>query len=74
MGAGRQTALWSCLKDLDLPVTLIVGAYDARYSAMAQRMRAVLPTAEAAVVDAAGHTVHLDQPAKFTELVLDALQ
>jgi 2-succinyl-6-hydroxy-2,4-cyclohexadiene-1-carboxylate synthase len=74
MGAGRQTALWSCLKDLDLPVTLIVGAYDARYSAMAQRMRAVLPTAEAAVVDAAGHTVHLDQPVKFTELVLDALQ
>ena len=61
------------LAELRVPVTLIVGAADVRYTAIAERMRADLPNASLAVVAAAGHTVLLDQPQVFTQLVKTAL-
>jgi 2-succinyl-6-hydroxy-2,4-cyclohexadiene-1-carboxylate synthase len=69
MGAGQQAPLWSRLAELDLPVQLIVGANDARYRALGERMRAQLPRADLAVVAEAGHTVHDDQPAAFVDLI-----
>jgi 2-succinyl-6-hydroxy-2,4-cyclohexadiene-1-carboxylate synthase len=73
MGAGRQQPLWVHLPQLDVPVQLIVGERDSRYVAVAQRMSEMLPRAALAVVPAAGHTVHLDQPAVFSALVGEAL-
>ncbi len=69
MGAGQQTPVWSRLAELRCPTALIVGARDARYCAIAQRMQQALPNATLSVVADAGHTVHLDQPARFVELV-----
>jgi len=73
MGAGQQQPLWSALPGLQVPVDLIVGQDDARYSAMARRMAASLPRAELTVVADAGHTVHVDQPAAFVKAVRCAL-
>jgi 2-succinyl-6-hydroxy-2,4-cyclohexadiene-1-carboxylate synthase len=69
MGAGQQTPLWSRLAQVNQPVHLIVGADDVRYREIAERMHAVLPRAELAVVPDAGHTVHVDQPVRFVTLV-----
>jgi 2-succinyl-6-hydroxy-2,4-cyclohexadiene-1-carboxylate synthase len=69
MGAGRQTPLWSSLGQLTLPVQLIVGATDARYGVIAERMCSALPHATLHVVADAGHTVHLDQPRQFVALI-----
>jgi 2-succinyl-6-hydroxy-2,4-cyclohexadiene-1-carboxylate synthase len=69
MGAGQQSPVWSQLKDLTMPVTLIVGAEDFRYTELAQQMVQLIPMADLAVVAAAGHTVHLDQPERFVEHV-----
>jgi pimeloyl-ACP methyl ester carboxylesterase len=69
MGTGQQRPVWSSLKELTMPVTLIVGADDPRYTEVAQRMAQRLPAADLAVVAAAGHTVHLDQPERFVEHV-----
>jgi len=69
MGAGQQTPLWSALPDFGRPALLIVGERDPRYRQIGERMRALLPEAELAIVPAAGHTVHLDQPVRFVELV-----
>jgi 2-succinyl-6-hydroxy-2,4-cyclohexadiene-1-carboxylate synthase len=69
MGAGRQAPLWASLASLDLPVEVIVGAADTRYTDVGTRMHAQLPRASLAVVAAAGHTVHLDQPAEFADRV-----
>jgi 2-succinyl-6-hydroxy-2,4-cyclohexadiene-1-carboxylate synthase len=69
MGTGQQAPLWSHLKNLRMPVTLIVGAMDSRYTEVAQRMSKLLPAAHLAVVANAGHTVHLDQPERFVEQV-----
>lgn len=73
MGAGQQAPLWSRLPELSLPVQLVAGAHDSRYSAIGQRMRTLLPHAKLEVVDAAGHTVHLDQPRRFVELVRNCI-
>jgi len=73
MGTGQQAPLWSRLPQVDRPVQLIVGAHDARYRLIAERMQALLPCAGLAVVPDAGHTVHLDQPARFIDLVKTAL-
>jgi 2-succinyl-6-hydroxy-2,4-cyclohexadiene-1-carboxylate synthase len=52
---------------------LIVGERDARYRTLAERARALLPSAELAVVKRAGHTVHLDQPTDFVRVVTDVV-
>ena len=73
MGAGQQRPLWSSLPQLAMPVTLIVGERDARYLDIAWRMLTALPVARLCVVPQAGHTVHLDQPGRFADLVTTAL-
>jgi len=73
MGSGQQAPLWSSLRDLRLPVALIVGQRDARYRDIASRMRERLPAATLWSVPDAGHTVHLDQPRRFVDLVASVL-
>jgi 2-succinyl-6-hydroxy-2,4-cyclohexadiene-1-carboxylate synthase len=73
MGAGQQQPLASRLGGLTLPVQLIVGECDTRYVDVARRMAGLLPHAEVAVVPAAGHTVHVDQPEAFGAVVSQAL-
>jgi 2-succinyl-6-hydroxy-2,4-cyclohexadiene-1-carboxylate synthase len=69
MGAGQQSPLWLRLRDLAMPVTLIVGALDSRYTELSQRMAQLLLAPDLAVVADAGHTVHLDQPQRFVDCV-----
>lgn len=73
MGTGQQESLWSRLPELEQPVLLIVGEQDQRYRQIAERMQSLLPCAELAVVPQAGHTVHLDQPMPFVQLVKSAV-
>jgi pimeloyl-ACP methyl ester carboxylesterase len=73
MGAGAQRSLWPSVSDLRMPVCLIVGERDARYCEVAARMRERVPTAELSVVPEAGHTVHVDQPRHFANLVATVL-
>ncbi len=69
-GAGVQPALQQHLPALRLPVLLIAGALDGKYSTIARDMGCRLPDAQVEVVADAGHTVHLEQPEVFDGLVL----
>ncbi len=73
MGTGQQTPLWSRLPELSQPMQLIVGEDDTRYRQIGERMQSLLPHAELAIVPDAGHTVHVDQPARFVDVVKRAL-
>ena len=70
-GTGTQEPLWDRLPGLTMPVLLVAGSLDAKFVAAAERMAALIPDVTLAVVDGAGHTVHLEQPAAFLT-VLDA--
>ncbi len=72
-GTGRQAPLWDRLPLLDIPTLVVVGALDEKFHMIGQRMADTLPRARLAVVPEAGHTVHLEQPRAFDDLVLGFL-
>jgi 2-succinyl-6-hydroxy-2,4-cyclohexadiene-1-carboxylate synthase len=69
LGTGVMEPLWARLPELDTPVTLIVGERDAKFRAIAERMRERLPRAEVTIVPGTGHAVQLERP----ELVAAAI-
>jgi 2-succinyl-6-hydroxy-2,4-cyclohexadiene-1-carboxylate synthase len=69
VGTGAQPALHDRLPTLTLPVLLITGALDTKFCTIAQHMAQSLPHAQLRVVPNAGHTVHLEQPAQFIQIV-----
>lgn len=72
-GTGAQESLWSRLDSLTMPVLLVVGADDAKFRSIAERMAARLPAATVAVVPDAGHVVHLEQPSAFLTVLREWL-
>ncbi|HET9014289.1 MAG TPA: 2-succinyl-6-hydroxy-2,4-cyclohexadiene-1-carboxylate synthase [Thermomicrobiaceae bacterium] len=74
MGAGAMAPAGGRLGELALPVLLVVGELDVKYVALAREMAAAIPDARLAVVPDAGHSVHLEQPAAFAEIVLGFLE
>jgi pimeloyl-ACP methyl ester carboxylesterase len=54
---------------LSIPVTLIVGARDAKFRAIAERMASALPDAKVHVVADAGHAVQLEAPEAVAALL-----
>ncbi len=74
MGTGRQPSLWGSLSTLHLPVLLISGLLDTKFVAIGNEMAKLLPMAMHSIVTSAGHTVHLEQPEQFAELVLRFLK
>jgi pimeloyl-ACP methyl ester carboxylesterase len=68
-----DAAVTAQLSRLDVPTLLVVGALDAKYVALGERMAAALPRARLAVVPGAGHAVHLERPDAFGALVAEFL-
>lgn len=69
-GTGAQVPRWDRLHELTVPVLVVAGALDARFVAIAERLSSALPNAELAIVEDAGHTVHLEQPDSFLDLLV----
>jgi pimeloyl-ACP methyl ester carboxylesterase len=62
--------MWDRLSVVRVPVLVVTGERDARYTALGQRLVAALPVATLAVVAGAGHAAHLEQPGAFLDAVL----
>jgi 2-succinyl-6-hydroxy-2,4-cyclohexadiene-1-carboxylate synthase len=62
LGAGALPSLWDRLGEVHVPVTLIVGARDEKFTAIAAQMAPALPEATVVVVPRSGHAVHLEAP------------
>jgi len=59
-GQGGFPDLWPELAKLTMPVLLLTGAEDAKYTAIAKRMADILPRATHATLPGAGHAPHLE--------------
>lgn len=65
-GTGAQEPVWDRLSQLRMPVLLVVGGDDAKFTAIAERMAAVIgDNASVVSIPGAGHTAHLEAPAAF---------
>lgn len=74
LGTGSQDPLWHRLSELAMPVLLMVGAHDAKFLAIAERMSAAMdagPRVRVVVVPGAGHAVPLDQPEECGRLIAE---
>ena len=67
LGAGAQPSYWADLPRLRVPVRLITGANDEKFSALARRMRDLLPQASLIPIPDCGHAPHLERPQAFVE-------
>ncbi len=71
VGTGAQPALQERLTTLTIPVLLIAGILDTKFCTIAQSMAHSLPHARLHIIPDAGHTVHLEQPEMFDQIVID---
>lgn len=69
LGLGNMPDYWSRLPGLDLPVTLVVGAKDAKFRRLSEAMLQLLPRARLEIAPEAGHNVVLECPAWLGRLL-----
>lgn len=69
VGTGVQPPLHARLPTLRIPVLLIAGELDAKFTVLARYMAQALPHAQLCIVPGAGHAVHLERPQEFDALV-----
>jgi 2-succinyl-6-hydroxy-2,4-cyclohexadiene-1-carboxylate synthase len=69
-GTGTQRPLWDQLPGLSMPVLVITGERDAKFTALGARLADTIgENAVHAVVPGVGHTAHLEDPDGVTALV-----
>jgi 2-succinyl-6-hydroxy-2,4-cyclohexadiene-1-carboxylate synthase len=68
-GQGGQPSCWDRLDEVTIPVLVVTGASDARYTDIGERIAAGIPHARHEVVPGAGHNPMLDAPAAFAAVV-----
>jgi 2-succinyl-6-hydroxy-2,4-cyclohexadiene-1-carboxylate synthase len=69
-GTGKQESLWDQLRELSMPVLLVVGENDEKFYRIGQEMKQLIgANAELVAVKDAGHSVHLEQPQVFQRVV-----
>ncbi len=65
MGTGVQPSYWSVLAQLCLPVLLITGQLDTKFTEIAHEMRPFLIRGVWQSIDDVGHNTHLENPNSF---------
>src|SRR5215217_505692 len=74
LGTGAQESLWDRLGGLRPPTLLVAGDRDAKFAALAGQMAAAIgPQARVALIEGAGHAVHLERPAELAALIEEFL-
>lgn len=66
-GQGNCPNLWPQLETLNMPILLISGLEDEKYTAIASRMHAIIPNSKHVPITGAGHMPHLEQPKQTAE-------
>lgn len=68
-GVGTQESLWDRLPGISMPVLLIAGDEDAKFTGIARRMHGLIESSRIQVLDAVGHTAHLEDPARCAAVI-----
>ncbi|WP_156151421.1 2-succinyl-6-hydroxy-2,4-cyclohexadiene-1-carboxylate synthase [Domibacillus indicus] len=69
MGTGRQLSYWDRLSELKMPVLLLTGTKDQKFTDIARRMSQSIPLCEWRQFNEAGHAIHVEQREKFGTIV-----
>lgn len=69
LGTGALPPVWERLRELSMPVTLVVGERDQKFRSVAQQMASEIGEVTLVVVPGAGHAVHLEAPERVAEII-----
>lgn len=72
-GTGTQEPLWERLGEVEIPVLVLAGQDDAKFSELGTRLVSLLPRAELVTIPDAGHGVHLEEPSHTADVIADWL-
>lgn len=67
-GTGTQEPLWDLLKNLHMPVLIITGEQDKKFTDIGREMAAEIPNSEFHVMSDVGHTCHLEDISQFVQI------
>jgi 2-succinyl-6-hydroxy-2,4-cyclohexadiene-1-carboxylate synthase len=70
VGLGRMPCYRRRMAEIDLPVTLVAGELDQKFTKLANELAELWPSAEVELVTGAGHNVLLEQPEAVHEILL----
>jgi len=68
-GTGTQESQWQNLNQIQMPVRLIVGELDEKFTSIAKEMKPLISNSELTVVPNVGHTVHLEDPTTTSRIL-----
>lgn len=68
-GTGTQDNLWSRIGELAMPVLLVAGEDDTKFTGIARRMHDAIAGSVLHVIPSVGHTVHLEATEQFAGLL-----
>lgn len=69
MGLGRMPSYWSELPSLEIPVLLVTGERDTKFSGIAEEMLGFLQDGRREIVEGAGHNPLLERPDALSRLL-----
>jgi 2-succinyl-6-hydroxy-2,4-cyclohexadiene-1-carboxylate synthase len=72
-GTGAQDPLWGRLGEISVPVLVVTGATDIRFTVLGERIVSGVGGGVLSVVPGAGHAAHLEQPGIVARLVSEWL-
>ena len=68
-GTGAQRAVWDRLGSVSVPVLVMAGDRDEKFTAIGRRLATAIPGATFAAIPGAGHAAHAEQPDATADLV-----
>ena len=72
-GTGAQQPVWAMLGSITVPVLVLAGERDTKFTEIGLRMASAIPNATFASIPSAGHAAHAEQPEATAALIGDWL-
>jgi 2-succinyl-6-hydroxy-2,4-cyclohexadiene-1-carboxylate synthase len=69
VGTGTQQPLWDRIGSLTMPVWVVAGVDDTKFTAQAHRLASAIGANAEVRIEPGGHALHLEHPAAFAALV-----
>ncbi|MGE6488073.1 2-succinyl-6-hydroxy-2,4-cyclohexadiene-1-carboxylate synthase [Paenisporosarcina sp. NPDC076898] len=71
MGTGRQPSYWFRLNELKIPVTIITGELDEKFTIIGKQMTKQIQNSQHLEVSEAGHAIHVENPVQFATIIME---
>jgi 2-succinyl-6-hydroxy-2,4-cyclohexadiene-1-carboxylate synthase len=69
MGTGNQPSLWEKLEQNQIPLLLLAGEYDRKFTTINTEITSLCPAASLKIIPKAGHNVHFENIDRFADTV-----